>query len=170
MRLKSLALVIVLAVLVVASSNCVCRDLIIPPDRYWHNYSYDPSPNVTIGLLIHTNGPDPVTILDSGSDKIIFSAYTYDEPAMFNTVNDSRQMIYYRLMGRSDMISGVKVDTILYLPRGPNYTVTVNNDAIYKKESNVTNNYSGGNLTLLVNEFPGHLIPYNWETNWSSYG
>jgi hypothetical protein len=89
---------------------------------------------------------------------------------MFNTVNDNRQKIYYRLMGRSDMISGVKVDTILYLPGGPNYTVTVNYDALHHKDSNVTNNYSGGNLTLWINDLPEHLIPFNWESNWSTYG
>lgn len=150
MRLKSLALVAMISVLAVAGSNCICIDYFHPPMQ-WYNYSYDPAPNVTIGLNIYTLGPQPITILDSDSGQINFSIYTYYSGPMLNDRhNDSQLNINFLLPGTDMVTPGITVDTLVYLPHGPNYTL-----AIYNLGSPVITKYTGGNLTLWAND-PDH--------------
>ncbi len=66
--------------------------------------------------------------------------------------NDSGLEIYFRMSGSSDISPGFKSDTYVYLPRGPNYTVFASSSGSYQNESKVTNHYTGGNITLIVND------------------
>lgn len=156
MRLKSLALAMMVVLPGVTVSNCcLCIDYFAPPMQ-WYNYSCNASPNVTIGMYIYTLGPQPITILDSDSGMINFSSYG---PLLFPTIhvgtNDSQLDIYFRMSGSSDISPGFKSETYVYLPRGPNYTVLISSVGDLNK-SKVTNEYTGGNLTLWVND-PEHM-------------
>jgi hypothetical protein len=153
MRLKSQAFIIALAVLAVASSNCICINYFNPPMQ-WYNYSYDPAPNVTIGMNIYTLGSQPITILDSDSGKINISTYSYySGPHLYQRLNDTHQNIYFFLPGTDTVNTGIKIDTLLYLPHGPNYTLIIWN--IANGESPVATRYAGGNLTMWLDD-PDH--------------
>ena len=128
----------------------------------WYNYSYEPSQNVTIEMIIHTVGPEPITILDSNSGKVTFSVFTpgYNKPEIYPDINETDMDLDFRLFGASDAYyPGIKTDTIVYLPRGPNYTMTINNGAGHPNESRIVSKYTGGNLTLWIND-PKHILPW----------
>lgn len=152
---QKLILVIVSLSLFVACSNCLCIDYFAPPMQ-WHNYSCNASPNVTIGMFLYPLGPAPVTILDSDSGLINFSSYgPLLYPRISTDTNDGQLDIYFSLTGSSDIRPGVRSDTYVYLPRGPNYTVLIGIWESYRNESNITNKYTGENLTLWAND-QGH--------------
>lgn len=130
---------------------------------YWYNNSSDIAPNVTIGIDLQTTGPKPVTILDSGSDKINFSLYHCYPPQCSRSVNDTGEMINYHVWS-FDNAGNAIADLYVYLPRGPNYTIMI--VQAFTREP-VVNRYSGGNLTLWVND-PDHNH-LNWYDNWSQY-
>ncbi len=165
MRLKSLAFALSIVVLAVASSNCcLCIDYFAPPMK-WYNYSCNAAPNVTIGMNLYTLGPQPITILDSDSDMINFSSYgPFCNPSIYTNTDNGRLDIYFRMSGSSDISPGFKSDTYLYLPRGPNYTVSISIWESYRNVSNVTNKYTGGNLTLYVNDPEHRPQPRNYST------
>jgi hypothetical protein len=163
MRLKSLALALSIVVLAVASSNCLLTDYFAPPMK-WYNYSCNAAPNVTIGMNLYTLGPQPIMILDSDSDMINFSSYgPFCNPTISTRANDSQLDIYFRMSGSSDINPGFKSDTYLYLPRGPNYTVSISIWESYRNVSNVTNKFTGGNLTLYVNDPEHRPQPRNYS-------
>ncbi len=152
MRLKSLVLAMTVMLLGVACSNCLCIDYFAPPMQ-WHNYSCNASPNVTIDMFLYPLGPAPVTILDSDSGMINFSSYgPLLYPRISTDTNDGRLDIYFSLTGSSDIRPGVRSDTYVYLPRGPNYTVSIGIWESYRNESTIINKYSGGNITLWAND------------------
>lgn len=162
MRLNLILLALTIISLATASSNCLCIDYIFPPMK-WFNYSYDPAENVAIEINLVTLGPDPVTILTSDSGQINLSMHTFyiDEPYTYSEANGSSRDIRLGLMSWSDGPS-VKTDTLLYLPEGPNYTVTIRNGWTRPNQSDVVAKYTGGNLTLWVND-PEH--PLKWHPN-----
>jgi hypothetical protein len=123
---------------------------------HWYNNSYDTAPNVTIGIDFQTTGPAPVTILDTESDKINISLYHPLHPGPSRKVNDTGEIIYYRVWS-FDNANNAVADLYVYLPRGPNYTIMITQG--YGNGGTVVNKYSGGNLTLWVND-PAHS-PYN---------
>ena len=157
MQFRGTLIILAIITIAVASSNCLCIDYISPPME-WYNYSYEPAKNVTIEINLITLGPDPVTILPADSRKINLSVHTYhiDEPHTYSKVNDSSLDIRMGLMSWSDGPS-VKTDTLLYLPQGSNYTVTIRNGWSHMNQSGVVTKYTGGNLTLWVND-PEHAL------------
>lgn len=163
MQLKILVAVLTIVVIAVACSNCCCLGY-LPRPMYWYNNSTDSAPNVTIGLDFQTTGPKPVTILDSDSDKINFSLYHCYSPGLYRSVNASGELLYYQVWSFDN--AGLSVaDLYVYLPRGPNYTIIVSQG--YGNERPVVNKYTGGNLTLLVNE--NVSVIGDWYGNWSKY-
>lgn len=162
---KSLMLALtIVAIGVVCSNCCLCTDYFAPPMK-WYNYSCSAVPNVTIGMYIYTLGPSPVTILDSDSGMINFSSYgPFISPWINTQTNDSHLDIYFRMTGSSDIQPGFKSDTYVYLPQGPNYTVTIGIWETYRNVSNVTNEYTGGNLTLWINNQEHWPEPQNYPT------
>jgi hypothetical protein len=151
---------IILLVIFVASSNCVCctslesllqtqTDRTIP-DQKWHNYTFVPSSEVTIGILINTTGPAPVTILDSGSSAINIALRAVARPQLYLQTDNEETQIYLRLDRLYDY-SGAKAETFVYLPHGPIYNITIVTMTSNKNDSKVVNSYSGGNLNLRVN-------------------
>jgi hypothetical protein len=165
MQLKSLLLAISVVLLGVACSNCcLCIDYFAPPMQ-WNNYSCKASPNVTLSMYVYTLGPQPVTFLDSESDRINFSSYgPFLFPSINTRTNDNQLEIFFRMSGSSDIRPGFKSDTYVYLPRGPNYTVFVSSPGNYPNESRVTNNYTGGNITLVVNDHERMPQPFGGVT------
>jgi len=133
------------------------------PGNQWYNYSAEPSQYVKISLMIGTLGPQPVTVLDSDYDKVLFSFYTYDEPRVYQRFENGEQIIDIRMM-TSDIYTGFPTDTYVYLPRGPNYEVTILNASFYRDQSPFTNKYSGGNITLWVDD-SNHLPPESIDPN-----
>lgn len=160
MRFNLTVLILLVIILATASCNCLCIDYIVPPMQ-WYNYSFEPAENVTIEVNLITLGPDPVTILPSDSGLINISVYTYkiDEPSTYSDIVENHQDIRLGLMSWSDGPS-VTTDTLLYLPQGPNYTVTIRNGWSHPNESSVVTRYTVGNLTLRVND-PEH--PLYWH-------
>ena len=163
MRLQGSLIIIAIITLAVATSNCLCCDYIMPPME-WHNSSWEPDENVTVDnvkveIYLVTLGPDPVTILPSDSRKINLSVHTYkyDEPRMSGNLNGSRYEVRLGMMGSSEAPPTVKTDTLLYLPQGWNYTVTIKNGWSHLNQSGVVNLYIGWNLTLRVND-PGDWL------------
>jgi hypothetical protein len=57
------------------------------------------------------------------------------------------------MSGSSEISPGIKSDTYVYLSRGPNYTVITDSSGNLQNESEVTNSYTGGNITLMVNDW-----------------
>jgi hypothetical protein len=163
MRLKGLVAVLAIVVLAVACSNCCCLE-ILPRPMYWYNNSTDIASNITIGLDLQTTGPKPVTILDSDSDKINFSLYHCRSPSLYRSLNGTDERLYYQVWSFDN--AGLAVaDLYVYLPRGPNYTIIVSQG--YGNQRPVVNKYTGGNLTLLVNENTN--IIGDWYGNWTKY-
>lgn len=121
----------------------------------WSNYSCNASPNVTIEMYCYTLGLRPTTILDSDSDGINFSVYSFGSPVIYIDTNDSQTDLYFWLSDFSDIRPGTISDMYVYLPQGPSYNFTINNLGANRSENKVSNNYSGGNLTLWVND-PQH--------------
>lgn len=165
MRFNLTLLVLSIIIVAIVASNCLCIDYFRPPMQ-WYNYSFDPEENVTIGMHIYNLGVEPVTIHNSDMEKITLSAYSYDDPGVYETREDNQLNIFYVQPGREEVEPTIKTDNIVYLPRGPNYTIVISNGGYASFESPVIVRYTGGNLTLWVNN-PDHLpqYPYHFPDN-----
>lgn len=156
-------LVLALLVMPVTCCNCVCcPSLFPPPDTQWYNYSFDPASNVTIGVLINITAPDTVTILDTDSDMASVSMHTNPRPQLYLRSDAGWQGVDVRLQNLFEDEPGTKVETIISLPHGPEYTVMIANYGPNRSSTTVVNHYTGGNLTLLVSDpdprMPDHLV------------
>jgi|AGTN01.1.fsa_nt_gi hypothetical protein len=138
-------------VLFVACSNC-CGLAFLTPPKQWYNASFDPSPNVIIGMDIATDGPGPITILDSDSGKVGFNVYYTDKPNIYRKVNES-YAIMFLLVGGTDTRPSIGAETIVYLPSGTNYTIAINQPLLAR--GSPINNNATGNVTLWIND-PNH--------------
>lgn len=127
----------------------------------WNNNSFIPSSNVTLVILLNTTGPQQVTILDSDSGMATISMRSATWPQLYLGKNDDRLNVDIRLNQTYDR-ARVKADTYVYLPRGPDYHLTLIGRDLAIDGGRVINKYSGGNLTIrtidLTNEqarYPG---------------
>jgi hypothetical protein len=153
---SALALAIVLAG--VACSNCCCL-YYLPHQDQWYNKSFEAAPNMTIGFMVWNMGAEPVTILDSDSDKINVSIRYVISPNYWLAENDSRTILYINLDG-SDVYPGYDSETIVYLPQGNNFTVWISGAEYPGRESPVVSRYSGNNFTLWVRD-ANHSVYYD---------
>ncbi len=128
MRLKSLALVMALiAVLAVAVQQLPMHELFLASADAVVQLQLRTGTGVVTNMNIFTLGPDPVTILDSDSGKINVSLYSYKNPNVYTSSNSSQVEINVGFTGSSEVTPGVITDTYVYLPQGPEYTVTIRN-------------------------------------------
>src|SRR5512138_2483854 len=124
MRYYLILLVLSIIAFAVIFTNCLCVDYFNPPMQ-WYNYSYEPAENVTVGMIIYTMRPQPVTIGDSGSGRIDFSAYANSPPKVYHDLSGNRLNISFWLPGSSEVNPGIESDIFVYLPPGPNYTLVI---------------------------------------------
>ena len=75
-----------------------------PYQVQWYNKSFEAAPNMTIGMMLWNMGAEPVTILDSDSNKINISIRYVISPNNWLAENDSCTILYLNLDG-SDCLS-----------------------------------------------------------------
>lgn len=157
MRLKFLVVLAMVAAGVICSNCCCCYYW--PQQVQWYNKSFEAAPNMIIGIMLWNMGAEPVTILDSNSDKINVSIKYVISPNNWLAENDSCTILYLNLDG-SDVYPGYNSETIVYLPRGNNYTMMISGVEYPGRESPVVSRYSGSDFTLWVND-RNHNVYYD---------
>jgi hypothetical protein len=118
-----------------------------------------------MAILINTTGQQQVTILDADADMACVSMRSVPMPQFYLRNDSDRLMVDFRLNNTFDH-GGVKVDTFVYLPQGPDYHLILIGRGLVTDESWVINKYSGGNLTLRVMDLDQYYRDlYNSSSN-----
>ncbi|MDP3563596.1 MAG: hypothetical protein Q8R70_03820 [Methanoregula sp.] len=122
--------------------------------RHWTNETVSSSPNTTLNLRVDTLGPARITVLDSDSDVIGIAVNYCADPAV--KYRETRERLYINAFVTSphDATKNVVADILVSLPGNTNYTMNIWN----QQYTPVTNQYTGGNLTLWTNHGE-HLPP-----------
>lgn len=128
-----------------------------------YTYQTLPSPNVDLSISINynTTGRGALTLLNSVDKMITLKV------ASKSSANSGFWMLRENELLRADLrINWISNDygTLVYLPAGPSYNVTINCRDFASVKSGTVNKYTGGNLTLWVNDTVHGLYRYSGST------
>jgi hypothetical protein len=124
-------------------------------DTKWYNFSFLPSPDTTMVIVINSTGPQQLTILNSSSDMATISMYCAPGPSVYQRNDDDSTSVEFRQNYTYDR---VKVDTFVYLPRGYDYQVILSGRNLNEDRSKIVNKYGSDNLTIRVDDLKLHGI------------
>jgi hypothetical protein len=122
-----------------------------------YTYSTAPSSDVTLGISINNTGRAALTILDSRDGMIKFTEYIHGSGIPRFFMQDDSERLYGNLRIDSNIRD---FESFMYLPAGPSYNMTITCSDFKKIENNMVNKYTGGNLTLWVNDTVHGLYRY----------
>ncbi len=124
-------------------------------DSKWYHFSFLPSTDTTIVIVINSTGSQQVTILNSSSDMAVISMYCAPGPSFYQRNEDGSTSVEFRQNYTYDR---VKVDTLVYLPRGYDYQVILSGRNLNEDRSKIVNKYGSDNLTIRVDDLKLHEI------------
>jgi|AGTN01.2.fsa_nt_gi hypothetical protein len=124
-------------------------------DPKWYNFSFLPSPDTMMVIVLNSTGPQQVTILNSSSDMATVSMYCAPGPSFYQRNEDGSTSVELR---QNYTYNHVKVDTLVYLPRGHNYQVILSGRNLNEDRSKVTNEYGSDNVSIRIDDLKLHGI------------
>jgi hypothetical protein len=150
---KAIALLLVLLVAIVGGYYAITHW-----DMNSYTYSTVPSSDVTLDLSINNSGHAALTILDSEDGMVKFMEYIPGSGNPRFIMQDDNERLYGYLRIDSNIRN---VESIVYLPEGPSYNVTITCRDFNDIKGSTVNRYTGGNLTLWVNDTVRGLYRYS---------
>jgi hypothetical protein len=124
-------------------------------DSKWYHFSFLPSSNTEVTIVINSSGPQQVTILNSSSDMATISMYCAPGPSFYQRNEDGSTSVEFLQDYTYDR---VKVDTVVYLPRGYDYQIILSGSDLNGDQSKIVNKYGSDNLTIRVDDLKLHGI------------
>ncbi len=124
-------------------------------DPKWYNFSFLPSPDTTMVIVLNSTGLQQVTILNSSSDMAAISMYCAPGPSFYQRNEDDSTSVELR---QNYTYNQVEVDTLVYLPRGQNYQVILSGRNLAEDGDRIVNEYGSDNLNIMVDDLKLHGI------------
>jgi hypothetical protein len=124
-------------------------------DTKWYSFSFLPSPDTTMVIVINSTGAQQVTIMNSSSDIATISMYCAPGPSFYQRNEDGSTSVEFR---QNYTYERVKVDAFVYLPRGHNYLVILSGRNLNEDRSKIVNQYGSDDLTIRIDGLELHGI------------